>query len=103
MTLAIEIIGWAAAALILASYILLSLGRLAPRGRVYQWMNVVGAAGFVVNSGYNGAMPSAGLNVVWALMGIFTLWSIARARRVGNDEKLGVVGDDRLELPTSSV
>lgn len=81
-TIIIEIIGWAAAALILASYVLLSLGRLAPRGAVYQWMNVVGAAGFVINSGYNGALPSAGLNVIWAAMGLFTLWSVwwARAR-----------------------
>ena len=33
-------------------------------------MNVVGAAGFVLNSGYNGALPSAGLNVVWALTSV---------------------------------
>ncbi len=79
-TLFIEIIGWLAAAIILASYILLSLGRLEARGYVYQWMNVIGAGGFVLNSGYNGAMPSAGLNVVWALMGVFTLWSVWRAQ-----------------------
>ncbi len=79
--LLIEIIGWLAAALILASYVLLSLGRLEPRGAVYQGMNVVGAAGFVLNSGYNGALPSAGLNVIWAAMGLFTLWSVWRARK----------------------
>lgn len=78
--LLIEIIGWLAAALILASYVLLSLGKLAARGATYQWMNVIGAAGFVLNSGYNGAMPSAGLNIIWAAMGLYTLWSIARAR-----------------------
>ena len=78
--LIIEIIGWLAAALILASYVLLSLGKLEARGVAYQWMNVVGAGGFIINSGYNGAMPSAGLNVVWALMGLYTLWSVARAR-----------------------
>ena len=76
----IEIIGWAAAAIILASYVLLSLGKLQPRGYLYQWMNVVGAAGFGINSGYNGALPSAGLNVIWAAMGLFTLWSVWRAR-----------------------
>ncbi|MGH6651378.1 MAG: CBU_0592 family membrane protein [Sphingopyxis sp.] len=76
----IEAIGWAAAALILAAYILLSLGRLEPRGYAYQWMNVIGAGGFVINSGYNGALPSAVLNVIWAAMGLFTLWSVWRAR-----------------------
>jgi hypothetical protein len=81
LRLTIEVVGWAAAALILASYVLLSLGKLEPRGYLYQWMNVIGAGGFVINSGYNGALPSAGLNVVWAAMGLFTLWSVWRARR----------------------
>jgi hypothetical protein len=83
-TLLIETIGWLAAALILASYVLLSLGRLEARAYVYQWMNVVGAGGFVLNSGYNGAMPSAGLNVIWAMMGLFTLWSVWRARKAAS-------------------
>lgn len=74
----IEIIGWAAAVIILAAYVLLSLGKLDARGYVYQWMNVAGAAGFVVNSGYNGAIPSAALNIVWAAIGLFTLWSVRR-------------------------
>lgn len=77
----IEIIGWAAAAIILAAYILLSLGRLDGRSYLYQWMNVVGAGGFIVNSGYNGAIPSAVLNVIWAAMGLFTLLSVWRARQ----------------------
>ncbi len=77
----IEAIGWAAAAIILAAYILLSLGRLEGRSYLYQWMNVVGAGGFIVNSGYNGAIPSAVLNVIWAAMGLFTLWSVWRAQQ----------------------
>ncbi len=72
----IEVIGWTAAAIILASYVLLSLGKLEPRGAAYQWMNVVGATGFVINSGYNGALPSAGLNIIWAAIGLFTLWNV---------------------------
>lgn len=72
----IEAIGWAAAVTILAAYILLSMGRLEARGRPYQWMNILGAAGFVVNSGYNGAFPSAVLNIIWAGIGALTLWQI---------------------------
>ncbi|MGR4889706.1 hypothetical protein ACIPPQ_01665 [Sphingopyxis sp. LARHCG72] len=78
----IEAIGWAAAVIILAAYILLSLGRLEGRSYLYQWMNVIGAGGFIINSGYNGALPSAVLNVIWAAMGLFTLWSVWRARQV---------------------
>ena len=80
----IEAIGWAAAVIILAAYILLSLGKLQARGYVYQWMNVAGAAGFIVNSGYNGAIPSAALNIVWAAIGLFTLWSVWRRRPGAN-------------------
>ena len=78
----IEAIGWAAAVIILAAYALLSLGKLEGRSYLYQWMNVVGAGGFIINSGYNGALPSAVLNVIWAAMGLFTLWSVWRARQV---------------------
>ncbi|HJS09840.1 CBU_0592 family membrane protein [Sphingopyxis sp.] len=81
LRIAIEVIGWAAAAIILAAYILLSLGKLEGRSYLYQWMNVIGAGGFIINSGYNGALPSAVLNVIWAAMGIFTLWSVWRARQ----------------------
>ena len=77
----IEVIGWSAAVLILTAYILLSLGKLEARGYIYQWMNVVGAAGFVINSGYNGAIPSAVLNVVWAGIGLFTISIIWRSRK----------------------
>lgn len=80
MLLLIEITGWAAAGLILAAYGLLTAGRLTARSPAYQWMNVLGAIGFIVNSGFNGAYPSAVLNVIWAGIGVFALWSIARAR-----------------------
>lgn len=78
--IAIEAVGWAGAALILASYILLSNGRLHGQSPVYQWMNVFGSAGFVLNSTWNGAIPSAALNVVWMAMGLFTLWRIQSPR-----------------------
>lgn len=74
----IGIIGWTGAGLILLSYILLSLGHLGAQTRSYQWMNVVGALCFIVNSGWNGAWPSAGLNVVWVGIGLFALWRIAK-------------------------
>jgi len=76
----IEIIGWAAALLILAAYGLLTAGKLEAQSRAYQWMNVLGAAGFIVNSGWNGAIPSAALNVVWAGIGVAALWRIARKK-----------------------
>ncbi len=80
MTIMIEIIGWAAALLILVSYLLVSMGRLSGTSVAFQWMNVVGAAGFILNSGWHGALPSVVLNIAWAAIGIFTLVRLARGR-----------------------
>ncbi len=74
----IEVVGWAAALIILASYLLVSTGRLSGQSATFQWMNVFGAAGFILNSGWHGALPSAVLNIAWAGIGIFTLWRIGR-------------------------
>ena len=71
-------VGWAGAGLILGAYLLLSLGRLTGQSALYQGMNVIGAAGFVVNGWWHGALPSTALNIVWALIGVFTLWRIGK-------------------------
>ena len=79
--LAIEIAGWSGAFLILLAYVLLSMGRLTGQSAVYQGMNLVGAAGFVLNGWWHGAIPSASLNVVWGLIGAFALWRILARRK----------------------
>lgn len=73
MKFAIEVIGWIGAALILSAYALLSSGRLRAQSLTYHLMNMLGAAGFVVNSGWNGALPSAALNVIWIGIGVYAL------------------------------
>jgi hypothetical protein len=77
LDVAIEVIGWIAALLILAAYGLLTAGKLKADSPAYQWMNVAGAAGFIVNSGWNGAIPSAALNIVWMGIGAVALWRMA--------------------------
>ena len=54
-----------AALLILGAYGLLSFGKILPSSWVYQAMNIVGAAGFIINCAYNNAWPSVALNIVW--------------------------------------
>ena len=66
---------------IVAAYAMLTAGRIGFDSRVYQWMNVAGAAGFIVNSGWHGAVPSAALNVIWVGIGIVALIRIARRGR----------------------
>lgn len=61
----VDIAGWSGAVLILGAYGLISAGKMQARSALYQWMNLAGAIGFIINSGWNGAWPSVGLNVVW--------------------------------------
>jgi hypothetical protein len=42
-------------------------------------MNVAGAAGLIVNSGWNDAWPSATLNVVWLAIAVLALWNNRRS------------------------
>ena len=80
MSLLVEIAGWTGALLILLAYLLLSAGKLNGQSLVYQGMNVVGAAGFVINGWWHGAIPSAALNVLWLLIGAIASWRILRKR-----------------------
>ena len=77
----VEIAGWVGALLILLAYLLLSAGRLTGQSLVYQGMNVVGAAGFIVNGWWHGALPSATLNVLWLMIGLFASIRILRRRK----------------------
>jgi hypothetical protein len=78
--IAVEIVGWAGAALLLLAYLLLSAGKLTGQSLVYQGMNVVGAAGFVINGWWHGALPSAALNVLWLMIGAFASIRIYKKR-----------------------
>jgi hypothetical protein len=59
---------------------LITAGKLTGQSAVYQWMNVAGAAGFIVNGWWHGALPSAVLNVIWLLIGTVALIRLSRKR-----------------------
>jgi hypothetical protein len=79
--LAVEVAGWVGAALILGGYALLTAGKVHAQSVAYQSMNVVGAAGFIVNGWWHGAVPSAVLNGIWMMIGAVALARILRSRR----------------------
>jgi len=78
---AVEAAGWAGASLILLAYLLLSMGKVTGQSPLYQGMNIVGAAGFIVNGWWHGAIPSAVLNVIWMMIGGVALWRIWAKRK----------------------
>ena len=75
----VSLAGWVAALLILSAYALLSFGKIQARSWIYQWMNILGAVGFIINCAWNSAWPSVALNVVWLVIGFYAL---RRNRRV---------------------
>ena len=82
--IAVEVVGWAGAALILLGYLLISAGKLTGQSLTYQAMNIVGAAGFVINGWWHRAIPSTVLNVVWMGIGAVALWKIRSAAGRGS-------------------
>ncbi|HEY7809768.1 MAG TPA: hypothetical protein VIA98_05255 [Allosphingosinicella sp.] len=81
MLIAVEVVGWIGAGLILGAYLLVTLGRLTGASPAFQWMNLVGAAGFIVNGLWHGAIPSATLNVIWMAIAAYALFRIAALRK----------------------
>jgi hypothetical protein len=79
----VDLSGWVAALLILGSYSLLSFGKIQARSPIYQWMNIIGALGFIINCAWNSAWPSVALNVVWAGIAVYALRRNRRLKAAG--------------------
>ncbi|HUO92046.1 MAG TPA: hypothetical protein VMU22_03950 [Rhizomicrobium sp.] len=73
MSLFVAVAGWAGAVLVLVAYVLLSMRRIDGHSTAYHVMNLLGAVGIAANSGWNGAIPSAVLNVIWIGIAIYAL------------------------------
>jgi hypothetical protein len=73
MTLVVAIAGWAGAILVLVAYVLLSMRRIDGHSTTYHVMNLLGAVGIATNSGWNGAIPSTAVNVIWIGIAIYAL------------------------------
>lgn len=84
--LGVNIIGWAGALALLAAYLLISSGKTHGKSYLYQGLNIFGCTGFIINSGYFGALPSVGLNVVWLGIGIYTSFTIYRKTSEARNE-----------------
>jgi hypothetical protein len=75
--IAINVVGWVGMALLVGAYALVTAGKVQGTSLLFQLMNLLGGFLLMLNSAYYGAWPSAGLNVVWVVVGTVGL---ARAR-----------------------
>lgn len=84
MSFVIEVIGWVGAFLTLYAYALVSKAKVSGDSSFYQMLNVGGASFLVLHTVYNGAIPSAIVNLVW--IGIaFSALSTRRPSRLAHD------------------
>lgn len=85
MDIFFEVVGWAGTALIITGYLLLSIGKIS-NGWAYQWLNLAGAIGLLINGAVHAAWPSAILNVVWSGIALYALSQLIRKRRLSAGE-----------------
>lgn len=78
MELLLAAIGWLGAGLLLYGYAMVSSSRMSGDGVPYQVINLIGSVSLMINSAYNAAWPSAGLNLIWAAIGIVALYKLVR-------------------------
>ena len=73
LTILFESIAWAGGAATLIAYGMVSSGRLDARGRLFQALNLSGAAALAASAASHGAWPSTAVNAAWIAIGLATL------------------------------
>lgn len=69
----INILGWAGTVLYLIAYGMVSAKKVEGDSWMYQGLNFVAGSFLIINTLYLRAYPSAGLNIAWVGIAVFTL------------------------------
>jgi hypothetical protein len=73
MKIYIDIIGWLGSACIILAYWMITSGKADNNSGRYQSLNICGSIFLIINTIYYGALPPAALNVLWLIIGIYSL------------------------------
>jgi hypothetical protein len=76
-----EVVGWLGAVMVLSAYALVTR---VGTSLLYHMLNLLGAAGLLVNALHHGAFPSTTVNVVWILIALWGLNETTRRRRTAS-------------------
>jgi hypothetical protein len=76
-----SILGWVGSISYLLAYLLLTLKKVKPDQKLYHLMNIVGAAGLTLNAVYILDYPNVIVNLVWGIIALLAIWSIARRKQ----------------------
>jgi len=71
--LLLNILGWTGSILYLLAYALVSLKKVESDSVLYQGMNIIAGVLLVIYTYFLGAYATTGLNVIWVVIGVFTI------------------------------
>jgi len=77
----IDATGWIGAVLVLYGYLMVSTNKLEGSSLHYQGANIAGAFCLMINTYFHHAYPSTIVNVIWIVIGFYSLKS-GRKQRV---------------------
>jgi hypothetical protein len=69
----IDVLGWLGAICVLVPYALVSIGKLAGTSTLFGVLNILGGILLLINTWYHQAYPSAAVNIIWTVIGIYAL------------------------------
>ncbi len=68
-----QIVGWVGTLLVVLAYFLVSNNKISAESKKYQLMNLFGAIGIGFNVFYQQAWPAFTLQIIWAIIAIFSI------------------------------
>lgn len=71
-----QVLGWIGTFLVVLAYFLVSTKKIEATSKSYQFINLFGAIGVGANVLYQHAWPSFTLQIIWAIIAIFSLIKI---------------------------
>ncbi|TAF64708.1 MAG: hypothetical protein EAZ55_10745 [Cytophagales bacterium] len=69
----IDLVGWVGSAAVVLAYALISTHKIKANSHLYQYLNIFGSVGLIINTLYYNALPSATVNVIWVIIGVGSL------------------------------
>lgn len=80
MIFIIELIGWIGMALIVSAFFLVAHGKIDPKSRHYQVMNIAGSIGIGIDVYTDQSWPALTLQIVWILIAFSAILSVKKEK-----------------------
>ena len=74
----VDLLGWIGSFEIILAYVLVSYEKLSATSKLFQWLNLSGSIGLLINTAYYRAFPSTVVNVVWFFVAVTALYRIIK-------------------------